>query len=113
MKELKPLTEYFVSKSIIFKRIEEIVPKELNSRKKMQIFNAVGVDLNYYAIFIVDGKSRFLKKNAENLIELCSKLIALKDHNFKKKILLISSPLCSKAKTYLKENGWKVSIDYK
>jgi len=110
---LKSLTEYFVSKNIIFKSIEEIRPKELASRKKMEIYSAVGIDSNYYAIFIVDGKSRFLRKNADNLMELCSKLIDLKDHNFKKKILLISSPLCSKAKTYLKENGWKVSIDYK
>ena len=112
-KRLKNLTHYFMNKNIIFKEIEEILPKTLGSRKKIEIFAGVGVDSNYYAVFIVNAKSRFLRKNADDLMMLCSQLIDYKEHNFKKKILLISSPLCSKAKSYLKENGWKVSTDYK
>lgn len=112
-KALRALTEYFVQKNVLFKEIESIEPKSLGSRKKIAIYAGVGIDKNYYAIFIVEAKSRFLRKNADDLMMLCSLLVEYKEHNFKKKILLISSPLCSKAKSYLKENGWKVSTDYK
>ncbi len=110
---MKDLTHYFTNKNILFKEFNSILPKTLGSRKKIEIFYGVGIDLNYYAIFIVDSKSRFIRKNAEDLLVLYGKLIDFKEHNFKKKFLLISSPLCSKAKAFLKENGWKVSTDFK
>lgn len=109
---MKKLTTYFTNKNILFKEIKQISPKELGSRKKIEIFSATSVDLNYYAIFIVDSKSRFIRKNANDLIELCGTLSSYLEHNFKKKELLISSPLCSKAKEFLKENGWSVRIDF-
>lgn len=109
---MKELTNYFVNKNILFREIEEIQPKELNSRKKIRIFDAIGIDKNYYAIFILNSKSRFLRKNAEDLMFMLNQLIDKKEHNYKKKILLISSPLCSKAKLLLKENGWSVKIDF-
>jgi len=101
-----------MNKNIIFKQINETMPKELNSRKKIEIYNATSVDSKYYAIFIIDAKSRFIRKNADDLMALCDKLSSHLEHNFKKKILLISSPLCSKAKAYLKENKWSVYIDF-
>ena len=109
---MKNLTHYFNEKNILFKAIEAIEPKALQSRKKIEIYTATGIDKNYYAIFILNAKSRFIKKNAEELITLCSKLAEYKEHNFKKKILLISSPLCSKAKEFLKVNGWSVDGKY-
>jgi myosin-crossreactive antigen len=109
---LKELTHYFNEKNILFKTIEEIEAKQLESRKKIKIFCATGIDKNYYAIFILNAQSRFLKKNAEELIVLCGKLAQFKGHNFKKKILLIGSPLCSKAKEFLKQNEWSVKNDF-
>ncbi len=109
---MKELTHYFNEKNILFKDIEAIEPKILESRKKIKIFCATGIDKNYYAIFIFNAKSRFLKKNAEELILLCGKLADYKGHNFKKKILLIGSPFCSKAKEFLKQNEWKVDEKY-
>jgi len=109
---LKNITNYFLQKDVLFKQIEEIKPKELASRKKVEIYYALGIDKNYYAIFIINTNSRFIRKNAEDLMLLTQKLIDLKEHNFKKKILLISSPLCSKAKALLKENGWSVKNDF-
>ena len=91
---MKELTTYFTKKDIIFKQINETTPKELGSRKKIKIYNATSVDSKYFAIFIVDAKSRFLRKNADDLILLCESLAKHLDHNFKKKVLLISSPLC-------------------
>ena len=109
---MKELTTYFTKKDIIFKQINETIPKELGSRKKIKIYNATSVDSKYYAIFIVDSKSRFIRKSADDIMILCDKLSGHLEHNFKKKILLVSSPLCSKAKAYLKENKWSVYIDF-
>ncbi len=109
---MKEFTNYFTNKNILFKELNEVQPKELKSRKKIRIFDGVGIDKNYYAIFIIDAKSRFLRKNANDLMQLLALLIDYKEHNYKKKILLISSPLCSHAKVLLKENGWSVRVDF-
>ena len=109
---MKNLTKYFLDKDILFKEIKEVIPKQLGSRKKIGIYVATSVSKEYYAIFILDGKSRFIRKNAEDLILLCEKLASFEDHNFKKKELLISSPLCSKAKKFLQENKWSLRVDF-
>lgn len=109
---MKELTNYFTKKDIIFKQISEITPKELGSRKKIGIYQATSVKKEFYAIFIVDAKSRFIRKNADDLMTLCDKLSSNVDHNFKRKVLLVSSPLCSKAKAYLEDNKWSVYIDF-
>ncbi len=109
---MKELTNYFLKKDILFKEIKEVSPKDLGSRKKINIFIATSIKREFYAIFIVDAKSRFIRKNAEDLLMLYEKLIEHVEHNFKKKELLISSPLCSKAKKFLEDNKWSVRVDF-
>ncbi|MGB6328656.1 MAG: hypothetical protein WBF48_06990 [Halarcobacter sp.] len=109
---MKNLTRYYLNKDILFKEIKEVSVKDLGSRKKIEIYVATSVFKDYYAIFLINAKSRFIRKNAEDLIILCEKLAQLQEHNFKKKELLISSPLCSKAKKFLKENKWSVRVDF-
>jgi len=109
---LKDLTKYFLDRDILFKEIKEVNVKELGSRKKIKIYVATSVTKEFYSIFIVDAKSRFIRKNANDLLELHSKLIDFQEHNFKRKELLISSPLCSKAKKFLEENKWSVRVDF-
>jgi DNA-binding transcriptional regulator GbsR (MarR family) len=109
---LKKLTTYYTNRNILFKEIKQVSPKDLGSRRKIDIYAATTVDSKFFAIFIVDAKSRFIRKNANDLMELCEKLSSHLDHNFKKKELLISSPLCSKAKEYLKQNEWSVRSDF-
>ena len=109
---MKKLTTYYTNKNILFRDVKQITPKEIGSRKKIDIYAATSVDSNFYAIFIVDSKSRFIRKSANDLMELCEKLSSHLDHNFKKKELLVSSPLCSKAKEYLKQNDWSVRVDF-
>jgi hypothetical protein len=109
---LKELTNYFLKKDILFKEIKEVSQKDLGSRKKINIFIATSIKKEFYAIFIVDAKSRFIRKNAEDLLMLYEKLIEHVEHNFKKKELLISSPLCSKAKKFLEDNKWSVRVDF-
>jgi len=109
---LKDITKYYLEKEILFKQIEEVNPKELKSRKKIRIFVATSINRDYYAIFIIDSKSRFIRKNAEDLMKMETLLADYKEHNFKKKELIISSALCSKAKKLLEDNKWRVRVDF-
>lgn len=43
---------------------------------------------------------------------LLESLISFKGHNFKRKELLISGPLCSKAKKFLEDDKWRVRVDF-
>ena len=95
---MKEITEYFSKKNILFKDFKKILPKDINSRKKIEIFIGTTMDLKYYAIFIFDLKSRFIRKSAEDLIDLSNNLSSFVGHNFKVKELLIKSPICSKFK---------------
>lgn len=109
---MKDLTKYYLNKEVLFKDLKKINPKDLGSRKKIEIFCGTSVSSDYYAIFIIDGKSRFIRKNANDLLELFNKLADFEEHNFKKKELLISSPICSKAKKFLEDEKWSVRVDF-
>ncbi len=105
---MKKIVEYLQTKNIIFKSFKEVAPKELGSRKKIEIY--VGVDLKgYYAVVMrVEKKSRVLSKEVGELMALHEKLERYIDSKIKKKYILINAPLCSHAKRMLEENGWKV-----
>jgi len=105
---MKTIVEYLQQKNIIFKSFKEITPKELGSRKKIDIY--VGVDLKgYYAdVLQIEKKSRVLRKEVEELMALHEKLEKYIDSSIKKKYIIIKAPLCSKAKGMLEENKWKV-----
>ena len=105
---MKDIVEFLSNKKYIFKKLHPIEIKLLGSRKKIEIFEGIDTKSNYIAIFKVDQKSRFVTKNSKEIEELLEKLIKLQQHNYKKRILLISSPLCSKAKKYLEELKWKI-----
>ncbi len=108
IKSMKYIVDYLQKKQIIFKSLKEIIPKELGSRKKVQLF--IGVDLKgYYALVMqLEKKSRVLRKEVGDLIRLHEKLEKYIDSKITKKYILIKAPLCSHAKKMLEENGWKV-----
>ena len=105
---MKDIVEYLQLKNLIFKSLKEVTPKELGSRKKIELY--VGVDLKgYYAcVMHLEKKSRVLRKEAEELMLLHERLEKYIDSSIKKKYIIIKAPLCSKAKALLEENGWKV-----
>ena len=105
---MKALVEYLNHKNIIFKSLQEIMPKELGSRKKVSLY--LGIDLKgYYALIMeVEKKSRVLRKEAGELMLLHEKLEQYVESKITKKYILIKAPLCSHAKAMLEENGWKV-----
>ncbi len=105
---MKEIVEYLQQKDIIYKSLKEITPKELGSRKKIELY--LGVDLKgYYALVMnVEKKSRVLRKEAGELMLLHEKLEKYIDSKIMKKYMIIKAPLCSKAKALLEENKWKV-----
>ncbi len=109
---IKDLTAFLTTKDYLFSVFKKIEPKQLNSRKKIEIYSTVDIKKNFISIFIVDAKSRFLIKNAKELIVLKDKLALMEEHNFKKNIFIIKSDICSKAKQYLKENKWIIYDDF-
>lgn len=108
---MKSLIHYLNEKELHFKNLEKIEPKILGSRKKIEIYDATHIDSSYYAIFILESKSRFLRKNANDLMQMLEDLKSYKGYNYKYKMLIISSPLCSKAKALLEDEGWIVKND--
>ena len=109
---MKNITLYLNKKDFLFKQFNQIEPKLLGSRKKIFIYDTCDIKNNLISIFIIESKSRFLIKNAKELELLNTKLKDYKDHNYKKTLILISSPLCSKAKKYMQELKWKVYDDF-
>ena len=105
---MKEIVEYLQKKNIIFKSLKEITPKELGSRKKVELY--LGVDLKgYYALVMnVEKKSRVLRKEVSELLVLHEKLEKYIDSKITKKYIRIKAPLCSHAKAMLEENGWRV-----
>ena len=95
-------------KNLICKSLEEVLPRELGSRKKVALY--VGVDLKGYYCLVVklSKKSRVLRKEATELMLLHEKMEKFKDTKIMKKYIWIEAPLCSKAKALLEEHNWKV-----
>ncbi len=95
-------------KGKIFKKMQEISPKELGIRNKIKIYKATDVHGYFWAIFAVSQKSRILMKDVHKFEEIYAKLTLFSEHNFKYKVVFIDAPLCSKAAKAFKEVGWKI-----
>ena len=109
---IKELTGFLNEKGYLFKKVTTIEPKEIKSRKKICILSCTDINSHFVSIFIIDQKSRFLIKNAKEIIELKDRLILHEDHNFKKNIFIIKSEVCSKAINHFKESKWVVYNDF-
>lgn len=92
----------------IFKKMQEVSPKELGIRNKIKIYKATDMNGYFWAIFAVSQKSRLLMKDVHKFEEIYAKLAILFEHNFKHKVIFIDAPLCSKAKEAFKVQGWKI-----
>ena len=95
-------------KGKIYKKMQEISPKELRIRNKIKIYKATDMQGYFWAIFAVSQKSRLLMKDVHKFEEIYKKLALYCDHNFKYKSIFIDAPLCSKAEAAFKEAGWKI-----
>ena len=95
-------------KGKIYKKMQEISPKELGIRNRIRIYKATDMQGYFWAIFAISQKSRILMKDVYKMEEIYAKLTLFCEHNFKHKIIFIDAPLCSKAKAAFKEALWKI-----
>jgi len=95
-------------KGHIYKKMQEVLPKELAIRNKIRIYIATDIHGYFWACLAVSQKSRLLMKDVHKFEEIYAKLVLYADHNFKHKVLFIDAPLCSKAKKAFVEAGWKL-----
>jgi hypothetical protein len=107
---VKDIVERLQKKRLIFKSLKEIDIRELGSRKKINIYLGVDLKKYYTCIIYISKKSRILKKEAEQLVEIHKKLESYNNSKIKRKYIYIESPLCSKAKALLEDKGWIVFI---
>ena len=105
---MKEIVDYLQEKGIVFKSLKPVTPKELGSRKKLELY--VGIDLKgfYASVMVLEKKSRVLRKEVGELMLLHEKLQSYIDSSIKKRFIIIKAPLCSKAKAMMEEQGWKV-----
>ncbi|MDD5405574.1 MAG: hypothetical protein PHE73_01375 [Sulfurovaceae bacterium] len=105
---MKSVVEFLSQKKIICKSLSSISPSILESRKKVDIYFGVNLKGYYCSVFAITKKSRILRKEAEELTELHSRLEANNNSKINHKYLIVQAPLCSKAKAFLEELDWKV-----
>ena len=95
-------------KGKIYKKMQEITPKELGVRNRIKIFKATDINGYFWAIFAVSQKSKLLMKDVHKFEEIYAKLILKCAHNFKYKVIFIDAPLCTKADEAFIRQGWKI-----
>jgi hypothetical protein len=103
---LKKVIKTLLTKKIILKKLEPFDLARLGSRKKILLFDGVDMLSNYTCIFVIEKKSRFLQKDVLELEKLFEKLVCVKEHNYKKKILLYRMPISLKTQKLLKGLKW-------
>ena len=92
----------------IYKKMQEVAPKELGIRNKIKIYVATDINNKFWAIFAVSQKSRILMKDVYKFEEIFEKLVLFSEKTFSHKLLFIDAPLCSKAEKAFKAVGWKI-----
>ena len=95
-------------KGKIYKKMQEVSPKELGIRNKIKMYKATDTKGYFWAIFAVSQKSRLLMKDVHKFQEIYAKLTVFCEQNFKYKVIFIDAPICSKAEAAFKEAGWKI-----
>lgn len=92
----------------IYKKMQEITPKEIGIRNKIRIYKATDTTGYFWVILSVNQKSRVLMKDVDKYESIYAKLVQYCEHNFKHKVIYIDAPLCSKAKEAFKDKKWKL-----
>jgi len=104
---MKNIVEHLQHHNIICKKLTQITPRKLGTRKKIEIFTGVDIGGYYCILLHLSKKSRVLTKEATSLITLHNNVEKYKDRKIKKKYIWIEAPLCSKAKALMESEGWK------
>jgi hypothetical protein len=105
---MKEIVELLARRRVLCRRLDRVEPRELGSRKRVEIFEGTATDDYYCLVMVLRKKSRVLQKEARELLALHRKLEEKKEAKILRRYLLIDAPLCSKAAALLEEAGWRI-----
>ncbi len=105
---MKEIVELLAQRGVLCRRLERVAPRELGSRKRVEIYEGTAPDDYYCMVMVLRKKSRVLQKEARELLDLHRKLEEKIEAKIKRRYLLIDAPLCSKAAALLEEVGWRI-----
>ncbi len=100
-----------ISSKTLFSAFSSLDKTILKSRKKMSLYSGVDTNSFYHVVFQIEQKSRFVFKNAQEVVDFEKIIVLHVNHNYKYKHLLLCAPLCSRAQKYLQEEGWRIYND--
>lgn len=97
----------FEAHNLVLKDLKQIDLSEFSKKKTLK--SAIGIDTKgfYTIVFIREAKSRFLKKEFEDIVEICQKIEEKLGLKIKKRVIFYGSQICSKTQNLIKESGWK------
>ncbi len=104
---MKTIVEQLRIHGILCRKFSELSPKELGTRKRITLYMGVDLEGYYCSVMVLSKKSRVLRKEAEELAGLHKKMEIWKGTTIPKKYIQVDAPLCSKAKAWMEEEGWK------
>ncbi len=103
---MKEIVERLRRLGLLFERLERLEPREFGIKKRIELFAGKETQGRRALVAVVRRKSRFLRKDAQDLESIAQKVAEGQGMRFAKKILLYEAPMCSKALALLKETGW-------
>lgn len=86
--------------------------KDIQNSKKLLIYKATDLKMQYWIIIVSHNKSKILNKDVQYFDTLFEKTKNYCGHNFAQKGLFYNAPICSKAKENLKSSMWKIYDDF-
>lgn len=97
----------FEAHNLVLKDLKQIDLSEFSKKKTLK--SAIGIDTKgfYTIVFIREAKSRFLKKEFEDIVKICRKIEEKLGLKIKKRVIFYGSQICSKTQNLIKESGWK------
>jgi hypothetical protein len=98
---MKNIIDLLRKEKLICKKLEKL---DLKTKKKINAYLGVNLNNEYCVVFEILKKSRFINKDYEDLIKFLPSI----NFRYKRKILVLNSPICSKVMEKLRE--WKVII---
>jgi len=105
---IKAILEPLRQNGYIFKRFEPFSLRLVGSKKRIDVYHGFDITNRYFLLFVVNRKSKILQKDVKEWFEIKQKIERYCGYTIKINIALISAPLCSKAKTLLFKERWKV-----
>ena len=107
---MKEVVETLQKRGYLFRRLEPFALNLVGSRKRLEVFHGVDLQSRYTLIFKVARRSRILRKETAEWMELKRKIEHYYGYPILRTVVLVEAPICSKAVASLEAEGWRVLL---